>query len=163
MTITDETTVVLEDEGGVEEQETKTERSRDFSTFRPAHKELADYVNAHSGLTPISPNQVKALLALRTDFNNSPEVKARREERKAQIAATKVQFAGMTEAQIKAEKAARRAEAQAARLQARVAEAQAKAEALRTAQAASGEDLASAVESAQNGEDSKRPRLSRNR
>ena len=67
------------------------------------------------------------------------------------------------DAQIKAEKAARRAEAQAAKLQARVAEAQAKADALRNAQAASGEDLASAVESAQNGDDSKRPKLSRNR
>lgn len=162
MTILDESTVVLEDEApAVETVEQK--RERDFTKFRPAHQELADFVNARSGLDPISPNQVKALLALRTDFNNTPKVKAQREARRIELAATKVQFDGMTDAQIKAEKAARRAEAQAAKLQARVAEAQAKADALRNAQAASGEDLASAVESAQNGEDSKRPRLSRNR
>ena len=162
MTITDEFTVEIEDEAPAVEDK-KTERGRDFSKFRPAHQELADFVNAHSGLDPISPNQVKALLALRTDFNNTAEVKAQREARKAELAAEKAKFNGMTDAQIKAEKAARRAEAQAAKLQARVAEAQAKAEALRNAQAASGEDLASAVESAQNGDDSKRPKLSRNR
>ena len=162
MTMTDESTVVLEDEAADETVEQK-KHERDFTKYRPAHQELADYVNARSGLDPISPNQVKALLALRTDFNNTPEIREQREARKIELAAEKAKFNGMTDAQIKAEKAARRADAQAKKLLERVAEAQAKAEALRNAQAASGEDLASAVESAQNGEDSKRPRLNRNR
>jgi hypothetical protein len=164
MTITDEQTVVLEDEAPAgETAEQKHKRERDFTKFTPKHQELADYINAHSGLNPVSPNQIKAVLVLRSDFTNTPEQIAKREQRKVELAAEKAKFAGMTDAQIKAEKAARRAEAQAQKFEARVAEARAKAEQLRSATAASGEDLAAAVESAQNGEESKRPRLSRNR
>ncbi len=131
---------------------TETKRGRDFSKFRPVHQELADYVNARSGLDPITPNQVKALLALRAEFSKSPEQVAAREQRKAEREAAKSRYAGMTPDQIKAAKAADRAERQAARLEARVAEAKAKAEALRSSATASGEDLAAAVEAAQSDE-----------
>lgn len=124
-------------------------RERDFSKFRPAHQELADFVNANSGLDPISPNQVKALLALRIDFNKLPEQIAKRVERKAEREAEKSKYAGLTPEQVKAQRAADRAERQAAKLEARVAEAKAKAEALRSSVTASGEDLAAAVEAAQ--------------
>ena len=164
MTITDESTVVLDDEAPAgETAEQRSLRQRDFTKFTAKHQELANYINAHSGLDAITPNQVKAALILRTDFNNTPEQVAKRDQRKAELAAEKEKFAGLTDVQIKAEKAARRAEAQAQKMQARVDEARKKAEELRSAAAASGEDLASAVESAQNGEETKRPRLSRNR
>lgn len=124
-------------------------RERDFTKFRPSHQELADYVNMHSGLDPITPNQVKALLSLRVDFNNLPEQIAKRDERKQQREAEKSKYAGMSPEQVKAQRAADRAEKQAEKLQARVAEARAKAEALRSSATASGEDLVAAVEAAQ--------------
>ena len=127
----------------------KKKRERDFSKFRPAHQELADYVNMHSGLDPISPNQVKALLALRIDFNNQDEQVSARAERKIQREAEKSKYEGMTPDQIKAQRAIDRAEKQTAKLEARVVEARAKAMSLRDATAASGEDLALAVEQAQ--------------
>lgn len=124
-------------------------RERDFTKFRPAHQELADYVNMHSGLDPITPNQVKAILSLRIDFNNMPEQVEKRNQRKAEREAEKQKYAGMSPEQIKAQRAADRAEKQAAKLEARVAEAKAKAEALRSSANASGEDLIAAVEAAQ--------------
>jgi hypothetical protein len=124
-------------------------RERDFTKFRPSHQELAEFVNANSGLDPITPNQVKALLALRIDFNNLPEQVAKRDERKTDREAAKTKYAGMNADQIKAAKAAERAERQATKLEARVVEAKAKAEALRSSVTASGEDLAAAVEAAQ--------------
>lgn len=142
---------ITEEDAPVASEQTTTgkKRERDFTKFRPSHKELADYVNAHSGLAPITPNQVKALLSLRIDFNNLPEQIALREERKAERAAARTKYEGMNSEQIKAAKAAERAERQAAKLEARVAEAKAKAEALRSSVTASGEDLAAAVEAAQ--------------
>lgn len=127
----------------------KKKRERDFSKFRPAHQQLADFVNAHSGLDPITPNQVKALLALRIDFNNLPEQVAARNNRKIEREAIKAKFAGMSPEQVKAQRAADRAEKQAAKLEARVEEARRKADELRAATTASGEDLAAAVEAAQ--------------
>ena len=138
-----------------DQEENTTEakkRERDFTKFRPSHQELADYVNMHSGLEPITPNQVKALLALRVDFNNLPEQIAKRDERKKQREAEKTKYAGMSPEQVKAQRAADRAEKQAEKLQARVAEARAKAEALRSSATASGEDLVAAVEAAQSTE-----------
>ena len=132
-----------------EQTTTGNKRERDFTKFRPSHQELADYVNKHSGLEPITANQVKALLALRIDFNNLPEQIAKRDERKAEREAARTKYDGLTAEQIKAQKAADRAERQAAKLEARVAEAKAKAEALRSSATASGEDLAAAVEAAQ--------------
>lgn len=132
-----------------EQTTTGKKRERDFSKFRPAHQELADFVNANSGLDPITPNQVKALLALRIDFNNLPEQISQREVRKQEREAAKTKYAGMNAEQVKAAKAAERAERQATKLEARVAEAKAKAEALRSSVTASGEDLAAAVEAAQ--------------
>lgn len=142
----------VEDDGAPEEtmsDNEKKKRERDFSKFRPAHQALADYVNMHSGLDPITANQVKALLALRIDFNNQDEQVSARAERKAQREAEKSKFDGMTPAQIKAQRAIDRAEKQTAKLEARVIEARAKAESLRDATSASGEDLALAVEQAQ--------------
>lgn len=143
----------------------KNRRERDFSKFRPSHQELADYVNANSGLDPITPNQVKALLALRIDFNKLPEQVDRRAQRKAEREAAKTRYDGMNAEQIKAAKAAERAERQAAKLESRVAEAKAKAEALRSSATASGEDLAAAVEAAQadNSEGEERRRIGRRR
>jgi hypothetical protein len=142
----------VEDDGAPEESMTASEkkkRERDFTKFRPAHEELAHYVNMHSGLDPITPNQVKALLALRIDFNNQDQQVSARAERKAMREAEKSKFDGMTPAQIKAQRAIDRAEKQTAKLEARVIEARAKAMSLRDASAASGEDLAMAVEQAQ--------------
>lgn len=144
----------------VEEHDTPTaeatsdtaKRGRDFTKFRPLHQELADYVNANSGLDPISPNQVKALLALRIDFSKLAEQVAKREERKSERQAAKSRYDGLNPEQIKAAKAAERAERQAAKLEARVAEAKAKAEALRSSATASGEDIVAAVEAAQAGD-----------
>jgi hypothetical protein len=128
---------------------TGTKRERDFTKFRPSHQELADYVNENSGLDPITPNQVKAILALRIDFNNLAEQIANRDQRKTEREAARTKYVGMNAEQIKAAKAAERAERQATKLEARVVEAKAKAEALRSSVTASGEDLAAAVEAAQ--------------
>lgn len=155
MTITIDAPAEIESDVDVEETTTEEQssstkkRERDFSKFRPSHQELADYVNQHSGLEPVTPNQVKAILALRVDFNNLPDQVSKREQRKMEREAARTRYDGMTPDQIKAAKAAERAERQAAKLEARVAEAKAKAEALRTSAAASGEDLAAVVEAAQ--------------
>lgn len=143
---------------GTEVEASTSKRERDFSKFRPAHQELADYVNAHSGLDPITPNQVKALLALRIDFNKLPEQVSTREARKSEREAAKTKYDGMSADQVKAAKAAERAERQAAKLEARVMEARAKAEALRSSVTASGEDLAAAVEAAQATDESEEKR-----
>lgn len=140
--------IITPDQDGDTDTEAK-KRERDFTKFRPSHQELADYVNMHSGLAPITPNHVKAILALRIDFNNLPEQIEKRNERKAMREAEKTKYDGMNPEQIKAAKAADRAERQAAKLEARVAEAKAKAEALRSSVTATGEDLAAAVEAAQ--------------
>lgn len=141
-------------------------RKRDFTKFRPSHKELADFIAEHpefkeSGVTPPSPEQVKAVLALRSDFNDTPEQKAAREKRKAELAEEKKQFEGMTPEQVKAEKAARRAEKQAASLEAKIAEARQKAADLRSGKTATGADLAAAVESAQNGAEKPKTTISK--
>ena len=164
------TTPDVEDDGQPEEtmsDSDKKKRERDFSKFRPAHQALADYVNMHSGLDPITANQVKALLALRIDFNNQDEQVSARAERKILREAEKTKFDGMTPAQIKAQRAIDRAEKQTAKLEARVVEARAKAESLRDATSASGEDLALAVEQAQatmpEAEDNGKRRIGRRR
>lgn len=145
-----EITTDVEDEQTMDEgTDEAKKRERDFTKFRPSHQELADYVNQHSGLDPVTPNQVKAILSLRIDFNNMPEQIEKRNERKTAREAEKAKYAGMSAEQIKAQRAADRAEKQAAKLEARVAEAKAKAEALRSSANASGEDLIAAVEAAQ--------------
>ena len=92
---------------------------------------------------------MKAVLALRSDFNDTPEQKEAREARKRELAEERKQFEGMTPEQIKNEKAARRAEKQAEKLEQQIREAREKAEALRSGKAATGEDLAAAVEANQ--------------
>ena len=162
MTTVDFPEIEVEEDEVVVTDEKAEVKARDFSKFRPMHQELADYVNANSGLDPVTPNQIKAILTLRTEFSSSPEQKAAREERKAARDAEKQRYAGLTAEEIRAEKAARRAEAQAAKLQARVTEALAKAQALREGKDATGADIAAAVE-AEVSTDEKKPRFRRNK
>jgi DNA repair ATPase RecN len=173
MTVTDEGVDVSvepdEDQTEAQSEEGK-KRDRDFTKFREAHQELADYVNANSGLDPVTPNQVKAIQTLKSDFNATPEQVAKREQRKAEREAEKRKYEGMSDEQIKAAKAADRVDKQASKLEERLREAREKAQRIREGKEASGEDLAAAVESAQNGvepeateEDKPRRRLGRNR
>lgn len=128
---------------------------RDFTKHTEDNASLAEFINADSkvqeaGIT-VTPFQVKAVLALRSDWADTPERKAEREKRKAEREAEKQQFAGMTEEEIKAEKAARRAEKTAEKMQAKVQEALERAAAIRSGKDLSGADLAEAVEAQQNG------------
>ena len=170
MTITDESVdMAMEDDftAEVESEQTVTrkKRDRDFTKFRPQHAELAEYVNENSGLPPVSPQQVKAILALRTDFNNLPGQIAERELRKQTLAAERSKYECMSDEQIKAAKAADRVERQASKLRKRLEEAVAKAEAIRHGSEAGDEDLAAAVEAEQEGFDdsSSKRRFGRNR
>jgi hypothetical protein len=133
---------------------------RDFTKHTEDNASLAEFINAdekvkEAGIT-VTPFQVKAILALRSDWADTPERKAEREKRKAEREAEKKQFAGMTDEEIKAEKAARRAEKSAEKMQAKVQEALDRAKAIREGKDLSGADLAAAVESQQNGAEGKR-------
>lgn len=119
---------------------------RNFNAVADQHVELADFVNKNSGLDPVSPNQVKAVLFLRTDFANTPEQIARREARKAEREAAEAKYAGLNDAQKKVQKQADRAAAHAERLRVRAEEEFAKAQQLAAAVQADGADLAAAVE-----------------
>jgi hypothetical protein len=160
---TEETTL----EGEATETGGKRGRSadRDFTKFNQMHAEVADYVNANSGLDPVTPNQVKAILLLRSDFANSPEQQQARAQRKAQREAEAKMYEGLDEDEVKVVKAAKRAEENYRKSQERAAAALAKAQQLREAHEASGEDLAAAVETEQNGTEAggKRRGIGRNR
>jgi septal ring factor EnvC (AmiA/AmiB activator) len=138
---------------------------RDFTKHSQLHADIAEFVNANSGLEPVTPHQVKAVLLLRSDFGNSPEQKQAREQRKAEREAENKMYEGLTEDEKKLVKATKRAEENLAKSQARAAEALAKAAQLREQAEASGEDLAQAVESEQNGTESggRRRGIGRNR
>ena len=156
MTITDAPTETTGDDTGTESTETTEnptgrKREHDFSKFRDFHQEVADYVNAHSGLDPVTPNQVKAVLLLRTDFANTPEQVEARKRRQAEVEAEKQKYAGMTDEQIKAHKASKKAQEQAARFEAKAKEAMERAQKLAQESEGSGADLAAAVEAQQNG------------
>lgn len=143
-----DTSAEVAPEGETEEQ--KRTRERDFSKFTEKHKELADFVNADEDvrkaeLGPVTPNQVKAILALRTDWGNSPEQAAERAQRKAEREAEKAQYEGLDADQIKLVKQAKKAEADAEKMEKRIAEAREKAAQFRAAAAGSGEDLAAVV------------------
>lgn len=141
-----------DDSGGADSgEETVTEkkkRDRDFSKVRKLHTDLAAYVNEHSGLDPVSANQVKAILYLRPDFNNTPEQESERAVRAQKKAAEDARYAGLTDEQKKARKAADRATATAEKMAARAKQAQDDADRL-LAQANSGEDIAGQVEAQQ--------------
>ena len=122
---------------------------RNFQTFNKMHQEVADYVNAHSGLDAVSPQQVKAVLLLRADFANSEDQKQIRETRKQEREAEAKQYEGLDPEDVKVLKAAKRAKENADKMEARAAEALARAAELRSANEASGEDLAAAVGNAQ--------------
>lgn len=161
----------LEDEGSADEVETensggKRGRKRDFTKSSEHYDSLANFVNTHSDwvnaeLGEVTPLQIKAILALKGEFTETPEAKAAREARKAEREAEKAQYAGMTDEQIKAAKAAKRAQDQYEKLQAKAAEAQEKAEKLRAAASGSAEDLQAVVESEQNGSDEDEPKKRR--
>jgi len=159
MTVVDEDTKATEidnddDDNDDEDSEGRGRgrtKDRDFTKFNKSHEELAAFVNEHSGLEAITPNQVKAVLLLRTDFNDTPEQQAKREEAKKRREAEAEKYKGMTKEEIAAEKAAARAEKQAAALQKRVQEALAKAQRIREGKDATGADLAAEVEAQQNG------------
>jgi hypothetical protein len=135
-------------EAGESAEET-AKRGRDFTKVREYHEQLANFINERSGLDAVSPNQVKATLALRTDYGNTDEAKAARAERKAAAEAEKQKYAGMTDDQKKAAKAATRADVQAEKLQKKAQEAIEKAQRLRLEATGSGEDLQTVVESNQ--------------
>lgn len=124
-------------------------RDLDFTKFSEANQQLADYVNAHSGLDPVSGNQVKAILTLKQDWYTTPEQESRRAAVKAARAATAAKYEGLSKEQIAIEKAAEKAEKQAAKLRQRVEDALARAKAIREGKTASGEDIAAAVEAEQ--------------
>lgn len=151
MTTTAEAEVNVEGEAS----ETKGKRGRtadrDFTKFSDLHKEVADFVNENSGLTAVTPNQVKAVQLLSADFRNTPERKAAAEAKKAQREAEKKEFAGLADEDVKAVKAARRAAENAAKLQAKANEVLARAKQLQSSPDASGEDLAAVVNGAQEG------------
>lgn len=157
MTITEEAPVEVTAEN---EGQHGRSKDRDFTKFRDYHVELATFINEHSGIDPVTPNQVKAVLTLRTDWSNRPETIAAREARKAEREAEKQKYAGMSDEQIKALKASKRAQDQAERLTAKAQEAMEKARALANAASGSGEDLAAMVE-AQQGEEKPRRGLGR--
>lgn len=141
-----------------------TKRERNFQNASEMHADLAAFVNTHpeyisAGLSPVTAEQVRAVLVLRSDFGNTPEIQSKREARKAARALEKEKYAGLTDDQIKAQKAADRAEKQAAKLQERIDAIKAKAEALRNGTEASGADLVAAVESDQaDAEGSEKPK-----
>jgi len=141
-----------------DETETETKgkrgRTRDFTKSSEYYDKLAEFANSNSdwqaaGLGTVTPLQIKAVLALRTDFANLPEQKAARERAKAEREAEAKKYEGMSDEQIKAAKAAARAEKQAAKFKAKADEAIAKAEQLKAAASGSAEDLAAVVASAQ--------------
>jgi peptidoglycan hydrolase CwlO-like protein len=169
MTITaediDETTEV--EENGADEVEqgegTKRGRKRDFTKSNEHYDELAQFINSHqdwvnAGLGEITPLQVKAVLALKTDHANTPEVIAAREARKAEREAEKAKYGNMTDEQIKAAKAAARAQAQYDKLQAKAQEALEKAQSLAAAASGSAEDLQAVVEGDESTEDEPKKR-----
>lgn len=151
MTAVAEAPVTTEGTDEAKAAEAEKRRERDFTKFTDQHSEIADFVNADqdyvkSGLDKVTPGQVKAILALRTDFADTPEKKAEREKRKAEREAEKKQYEGMTEEQIKLAKQEKKANDDIAKMEKRIAEAREKAEAARKAREAGGEDLAAAVE-----------------
>lgn len=94
--------------------------SRDFTTTNDLHAEIADYVNANSGLEPVTPSQVKAVLALRIEHMKSPEraaaraqKQAERDQAKRDREAAEARYAGLTDEQKAAVKKAERAAAAA--------------------------------------------------
>lgn len=124
-------------------------RDLDFNTAKEHHQELADYVNQHSGLDPVTGNQVKAILTLKQDWSATPEQEAKRASAKAAREAAAEKYKGLTPEQITQEKAAEKAEKQAAKLRQRVEDALARAKAIREGKSATGEDIATAVEADQ--------------
>jgi len=86
---------------------------------------------------------------LRADFANSEDQKQIRETRKQEREAEAKQYEGLDPEDVKVLKAAKRAKENADKMEARAAEALARAAELRSANEASGEDLAAAVGNAQ--------------
>lgn len=159
-------TATLEDTGTeVEGEESESESGgkrgrtadRDFTKHNDKHAELAEYINANSGLDALTPFQVKAVQLLTSDYNNAPERVAEREAKKAQREAEAKEFEGLDDEDVKAIKAARRATENAAKLQEKANAALERAKAVQTASEASGEDLEATVNGAQAEAPKRRP------
>lgn len=95
-------------------------KDRDFTKVNEQHVRLAEFMNKESGLSPVKPNHVKAMLALQKDFATSPEevnrraeLKASREKAKAEKETKAARYAGLTDDQRKALKKAERLQAAA--------------------------------------------------
>lgn len=155
MTVTAEAVETETEENGADEVEQaeggKRGRKRDFSKSNEHYDSLAGFINTHedfvkAGLDAVNPLQVKAVLALKTEFSNTPEVIEARKQRKAELEAENARYAGMTQDQIKAAKAADRAQKQYDKLQKKAQEALEKAESLKAAASGSAEDLQAVVE-----------------
>lgn len=160
---TEEGTENSADEVETTEAKGKRGRTRDFTKSNEHYDDLTLFINTHSdwvnaSLGQVTPLQVKAILALRTDFNNQPEQAEKRELRKQEREAEKAKYGDMTDEQIKAAKAADRAQAQYDKLQAKAAEALAKAESLKAQATGSAEDLQAVVETEQSEDEPKRKR-----
>ena len=168
--VVEENTAVVEDEdtkGAASESDNDDDdddsKSRDFTKHTEKHKQIADFINANEDFkkaelgVEVTGNLVKAIFALRTDFNNTPEQKAAREERKKRREEEAKKYEGLTPEQIKAQKAADRAQKQADKLQERLQEALAKAQRLREGKDATGEDVAAAVEAQQGDAETAKP------
>ena len=95
------------------------ERDRDFTKVSQRHEELAAFINAHSGLDPISANVVKAVQLLSVDYTNTDEAKASREAAKAARKEAEKQYAGLSDDEKKEIRAAERKMARLSELEAR--------------------------------------------
>ena len=154
------TAVVEDTDTDVEGEATETEggkrgrkSDRDFTKHNDLHQEIADYVNANSGLDDVTAFQVKAVQLLGADYRNTPENQATREAKKAARDLEKKEFEGLDDEDVKVIKASRRAAENAAKLQEKASAALERAKAVQQSSDASGEDLAAVVGSAQNGEE----------
>lgn len=154
-----DTDTELEGEENTEESSGKRGRTadRDFTKHNDQHLELANYINANSGLDAVTPFQVKAVQLLSSDFRNSPEAVAARDERKKAREQEKKEFAGLDDNDVKAIKAARRAAENAAKLAEKANAALERAKAVQTASEASGEDLEATVNGAAESAPKRRP------
>ena len=101
------------DESTVTESSAKRgrERDRDFTKVSQRHEKLAEYINANSGLDPISANVVKAVQLLAADYSHTDEAQAEREAAKAAKAEAEKQYAGLSEEDKKELRKAERAAA----------------------------------------------------
>ena len=152
MTVIDTEAPVVEVENEEESTVTESKRGRnpdrDFSKFAQRHQDLADFINARSGLAPISPNIVKAVQLLSDDFRNTPEQVAARKDREEKRKAEDAEFAGLSPEEKKELRAANRRKKALEEVEERRKELLEKAKRIRESSDANGADVADAVNTA---------------